>query len=113
MTGTGAPGAAATIWQRPDRPKFDGTVYQFLDMGDATTYLVGGDAASGPMTLAAQATKTYDMYTGGKTTALVGDVIIADPQAGIIAEAIGVVAPSGARGELFSEPAPPVRRAFG
>lgn len=92
---------AVTIWQRPDKPKFDGTVHQFLDMGDATTYYIGGET-NGPITLAAQATKTFEAYTGGKTSGLVGDVIIADTQAGIIAEAIGLVAPNGARGELFS-----------
>ena len=71
-------------------------------MGDATTYQVGGQSG-GPITLAAQATKTFDAVSGGKTTGLVGDVIIADNEAGIIAEAIGVVALNGARGELFSE----------
>lgn len=70
-------------------------------MGDATSYYVGGESG-GPITIAAQATKTFDAYTGGKTTRVVGDVVIADTQAGIVAEAIGVVAPGGARGELFS-----------
>ena len=70
-------------------------------MGDATSYYVGGESG-GPITIAAQATKTFDAYTGGKTTGVIGDVVIADTQAGIIAEAIGVVAPNGARGELFS-----------